>query len=92
MNDSQTDCWLDIISEMEQRRQKGLLAYSKPVDANDVEDWLKHAEEEFLDGAVYTRAARYVVERLRSRITELEDKLYDAYQRINLLITTGGGV
>lgn len=81
MNDDK-DCWLEILKEMEVRRQKGLLEYQKPVTADDTEDWLKHAEAEFLDGAVYCRAARYVAERLRSRITELEDKLVAANEQL----------
>ncbi len=74
MKDEQ-DLWLVIMAEIERRRQKGLLDYGRPVAADDTIDWLAHAEAEFLDGAVYCRAARGVVEQMRLRMTTLEDKV-----------------
>lgn len=81
MNDDR-DCWLEIISEMERRRQQGLLTYNKPVTADDCEDWLRHAESEFLDGAVYCRAARYIVQQLRDRLTEVESENVELKEQI----------
>ena len=53
-----TDVILRLIHELYARREKGLETYGKPVCAADPEPWLKHAEEEALDMAVYLRAAR----------------------------------
>lgn len=70
-----TDCWAQIISEMSVRHQKGLLQYDKPVTPDCLHDWLAEAESELLDGAVYLRAGRLFVDKLRFRLTELEEAL-----------------
>jgi hypothetical protein len=69
------DLWLEIIQEMESRRQKGLETYGRPVDASECVLWLKHAEEEFLDGAVYCRAAYKVFDKMQKEIADLKDKI-----------------
>jgi hypothetical protein len=69
----QPDLWLDVIREMEARRQRGLETYGKPVTPDDAHDWLKEAEQEAYDFGIYCRAARLIVDRMRLRIAELED-------------------
>ena len=68
----QEDLWLEVIAEMEARRQKGLSEYKVPVTSSEVVDWLAHAESEFFDGGIYCRAARKVMERLQERVRVLE--------------------
>lgn len=52
------DVWLEVIADMEARRTTGVARYGKAVMAGDQsEDWLRHAYEEMLDGAVYLKAA-----------------------------------
>jgi len=72
---SQRDLWAELIAEMEARRQKGLLTYGKPVNAEESVDWLQHSIEELLDFAIYAKAAKEVMEGLQTRIIELEEKL-----------------
>lgn len=64
------DLWLEIIADMEARRQKGLATYGKPVSGDACEEWLQHASEEFLDGLVYAKAAKVYVEGLKQQIIE----------------------
>ncbi len=72
---NEPDLWSVIVAEIEHRRQKGLLTYGNPVTADETIDWLKHAEEEFLDGAVYCRAAREVILKLQRRVNDLEEQV-----------------
>jgi signal recognition particle GTPase len=71
----QRDLWLEIIEEMQNRRQKGLVTYLRPVDASESVNWLKEMEDELLDGMVYCRAAREVFDRLQKRVGQLEEAL-----------------
>jgi hypothetical protein len=76
------DLWLEVIEEMEARRQKGLKEYGVPVTGEDAVDWLRHAESEFFDGGIYCRAARVVMERLQARVRELEEQVDNLKDRI----------
>lgn len=79
------DCWQEIIDRMSDRKRKGLLDYGNPVNADESINWLEHAESEFLDGAVYCRAAAKVMQVMKDRIVDLESKLADANDRIKEL-------
>lgn len=78
----QSDLWLLIQAEIESRRQKGLLDYKVPVTADPLVEWLEHAEHEFLDGAVYCRAGREVILKLKRRIAALELTLQSVLEHL----------
>lgn len=68
------DLWLDIIKEMEGRRKIGLETYGVPVTADECVDWCEHLTSELYDAVVYARAFKGVVEKLKLRITHLEEQ------------------
>jgi len=70
-----TDLWEEIKSDIAERQAKGLRDYGVPVTADLTVDWLKHQEEELLDGAVYSRAARRIVERLQKQVADQQKQI-----------------
>jgi hypothetical protein len=65
------DLWLEVMAAAEERRQKGLRDYGRPVSVSSDLDWLAEAEAELLDGAVYLRAARRRWEQLQAEVETL---------------------
>lgn len=85
------DMVLKLVEELHRRRQRGLEVYGKPVDpdSEDVEFWLRNAVEEGIDQVLYQMAALVTVRKMRLRITELEEKLTKAEDRITQLERDG---
>jgi hypothetical protein len=78
------DLIAELIQSLLQRRQRGLETYNVTVDpdAESVEWWLKEQVDELLDAAVYSMAAQDCVQRLRLRVTELEEAMVVTKERI----------
>jgi len=82
-----SDLWLEIITQMHQRREIGLNQYGVPVTADPAVDWFNHSEEEQLDNLVYTKAAKQLyLQLLKAAATliykspeacKLIDEIYD---------------
>jgi len=54
--DGEGDCWLQVIHDMEERRELGIRRYGKPVHPHNGRDHLLDAYQEALDLVVYLRA------------------------------------
>lgn len=81
------DLWAEIIGEMQSRRTKGIAQYGKPVTADPDHDWLGELSAELLDGIVYARAAKEVLEKQRRRIRDLEQALAEAVEFVAPSVT-----
>lgn len=51
------DIWLDVIADMEARRQVGIRRYGTPLQAGNGRDCLRDAYDEALDLVAYLRQA-----------------------------------
>lgn len=75
------DIWLEIIKEMESRRQIGLETYGAPVTSTEDTDWLTHLTDELYDAICYGRAYKKLVDKLKSRVSELEDRVVELEEK-----------
>ncbi len=69
-----------VMREMAERSAKGLAKYGTTTERADLTatDWLQHAKEEMLDGAVYLHKAKAEIERLRDALKLSEAVATDA--------------
>jgi len=60
------------------RSQAGIKKYNNTLDRNDLElsDWLQHAYEELLDGALYLKRAKQDAEELNEQFDEIVREFY----------------
>ncbi len=82
--------WLEIIQQMEHRRQLGLKQYGVPVTSDSNVNWRNHLSEELLDALVYNLAAGEVEKKYKTLLnhvansygittTEVEDWMEKMY-------------
>lgn len=60
------------------RSEAGIKKYNNTLDRNDLElsDWLQHAYEELLDGALYLKRAKHDAEELNEQFDEIVREFY----------------
>ena len=65
------------------RSQAGIKKYNNTLDRDDLElsDWLQHAYEELLDGALYLKRAKQDAEELNEQFDEIVREFYELKQK-----------
>lgn len=69
------------------RSEAGIKKYNNTLDRDDLElsDWLQHAYEEMLDGALYLKRAKQDVEELNGQFDEIVREFYELKKKYETL-------
>lgn len=69
------------------RSEAGIKKYNNTLDRDDLElsDWLQHAYEEMLDGALYLKRAKQDVEYLNEQFDEIVREFYELKKKYETL-------
>jgi len=69
------------------RSEAGIKKYNNTLDRDDLElsDWLQHAYEEMLDGALYLKRAKKDVEELNEQFDEIVREFYELKKKYETL-------
>lgn len=69
------------------RSEAGIKKYNNTLDRDDLElsDWLQHAYEEMLDGALYLKRAKKDVEEINEQFDEIVREFYDLKKKYETL-------
>lgn len=69
------------------RSEAGIKKYNNTLDRDDLElsDWLQHAYEEMLDGALYIKRAKQDVEYLNEQFDEIVREFYELKKKYETL-------
>ncbi len=78
----------ELISEFENREQRGFLKYGTSMDREDLsfDEWLQHFKEELMDGITYLHKLQNIIKNDTQRFPDYQE----ADSRISESINTGG--
>lgn len=75
-----------VREDLHNRSQTGIKKYNNTLDRDDLEaiDWIQHAYEEMLDGALYLKRLKGDVEKMNEQFDEVAGDYYDIKIKLEL--------
>lgn len=82
-----------VCLDIQQRQQHGITKYNTTVTDNPLalREWLQHAYEELLDGAIYLKRAMEKIDAETEQITAERQNIENVRKAVNSILAESGG-